>query len=212
MLAGRYLLNPFFRVLAWTGAREVMTAAALLVVLGAALIMEHAGMSMALGAFLAGLLLAESNFRHQLEADIEPFRGLLLGLFFMSVGMGMDARLILSNALLLALARRRRDRAQGRRSPMRWSAGWGRARATPCAARRCSRRRANSPSSWCRSAGALAILSPAQAGLASAVAALTMVLGPVVAKGSRSAGAPGRRPAEPEFDLDSFDGAHGARW
>ena len=103
MLAGRYLLNPLFRVLAWTGAREVMTAAALLVVLGAALSMELAGMSMALGAFLAGLLLAEFNFRHQLEADIEPFRGLLLGLFFMSVGMGMDARLILSNAAAGAL-------------------------------------------------------------------------------------------------------------
>ena len=75
MLAGRYLLNPLFRLLALTGAREVMTAAALLVVLGAAVAMQFAGMSMALGAFLAGLLLAESNFRHQLEADIEPFGG-----------------------------------------------------------------------------------------------------------------------------------------
>ncbi|MGL4444833.1 MAG: monovalent cation:proton antiporter-2 (CPA2) family protein, partial [Alsobacter sp.] len=95
VLAGRYLLNPLFRLLAAAGAREVLTAAALLVVLGAALLMQVAGMSMALGAFLAGLLLAESNFRHQLEADIEPFRGLLLGLFFMSVGMSMDAGLIL---------------------------------------------------------------------------------------------------------------------
>ena len=68
-----------------------MTASALLVVLGAALLMEHAGLSMAMGAFLAGVLLAESNFRHQLEADIEPFRGILLGLFFMSVGMSIDA-------------------------------------------------------------------------------------------------------------------------
>ena len=67
-----------------------MTAAALLLVLGAALLMQWAGMSMALGAFLAGVLLAESNFRHELEADIEPFRGLLLGLFFMGVGMGID--------------------------------------------------------------------------------------------------------------------------
>ena len=67
-----------------------MTASALLVVLGAALLMQEVGLSMAMGAFLAGLLLAESNFRHQLEADIEPFRGMLLGLFFMSVGMSID--------------------------------------------------------------------------------------------------------------------------
>ena len=97
MLAGRYLLNPFFRLLAPTGAREVMTAAALLVVLGAALLMQSAGMSMALGAFLAGVLLAESNYRHELEADIEPFRGLLLALFFMGVGMTIDMRIVWAN-------------------------------------------------------------------------------------------------------------------
>jgi len=105
VLAGRYLLNPFFRVLATTGAREVMTAAALLLVLGTALLMQWAGMSMALGAFLAGVLLAESNFRHELEADIEPFRGLLLGLFFMSVGMAIDGALVLGNlGALIGLA------------------------------------------------------------------------------------------------------------
>ncbi|MDJ1160008.1 monovalent cation:proton antiporter-2 (CPA2) family protein [Chelatococcus sp. SYSU_G07232] len=104
VFAGRYLLNPFFRVLAATGAREVMTAAALLVALGAAMLMEEVGLSMAMGAFLAGVLLAESNFRHQLEADIEPFRGLLLGLFFMSVGMSIDVGLVAGNARLLALA------------------------------------------------------------------------------------------------------------
>ena len=76
VVAGRYLINPFFRLLASTGAREVMTAAALLIVLGAALLMHTVGMSMALGAFLAGVLLAESTYRHELEADIEPFRGL----------------------------------------------------------------------------------------------------------------------------------------
>ncbi|HEY0439906.1 MAG TPA: monovalent cation:proton antiporter-2 (CPA2) family protein, partial [Xanthobacteraceae bacterium] len=80
VIAGRYLLNPLFRLLAGTGAREVMTAAALLVVLGTALLMHEVGMSMALGAFLAGVLLAESNYRHELEADLEPFRGLLLAL------------------------------------------------------------------------------------------------------------------------------------
>ena len=88
--AGLFLLNPLFRLLAAARAREVMTAAALLVVLGASLLMELGGLSTAMGAFLAGVLLSESTFRHQLEADIEPFRGLLLGLFFMAVGMSLD--------------------------------------------------------------------------------------------------------------------------
>jgi monovalent cation:proton antiporter-2 (CPA2) family protein len=104
VLIGRYGLNPFFRVLANSGAREVMTASALLVVFGAALLMDQAGLSMAMGAFLAGLLLAESNFRHQLEADIEPFRGILLGLFFMSVGMTIDGGLVRENWLALLVA------------------------------------------------------------------------------------------------------------
>ena len=90
--AGRWLLNPLFRVLAAAHAREVMTAAALLVVLGSALLMQLGGLSMAMGAFLAGVLLSESSFRHQLEADIEPFRGILLGLFFLGVGMSLDLR------------------------------------------------------------------------------------------------------------------------
>ena len=103
VVIGRYGLNPFFRVLADSGAREVMTASALLVVLGAAALMEAVGLSMAMGAFLAGLLLAESNFRHQLEADIEPFRGMLLGLFFMSVGMSIDAGLVRDKWLILLI-------------------------------------------------------------------------------------------------------------
>src|SRR6266566_3380801 len=90
VIAGRYLLNPFLALLAGTGAREVMTAASLLVVLGAAALMQFAGMSMALGAFLAGVLLAGSNYRHELAADVEPFRGLLLALFFMGIGMTID--------------------------------------------------------------------------------------------------------------------------
>lgn len=101
VLAGRYLLNAFFRLLAATGAREVMTAAALLVVFGTALLMEAVGMSMALGAFLAGVLLAESNFRHELEADIEPFRGLLLALFFMGVGMSIDMSVVYAHLALI---------------------------------------------------------------------------------------------------------------
>ncbi|MBW0171540.1 MAG: monovalent cation:proton antiporter-2 (CPA2) family protein [Hydrogenophaga sp.] len=95
--AGVWLLNPLFRILANAKAREVMTAAALLVVLGAALLMQVGGLSMAMGAFLAGVLLSESTFRHQLEADIEPFRGLLLGLFFLSVGMSLDLAAVARN-------------------------------------------------------------------------------------------------------------------
>ena len=103
ILAGRYLLNPFFRILADARAREVMTAAALLVVLGSALVMQSSGLSMAMGAFLAGVLLSESTFRHQLEADIEPFRGVLLGLFFLAVGMALDLRVVAANWQLVAI-------------------------------------------------------------------------------------------------------------
>ncbi|WP_413615401.1 monovalent cation:proton antiporter-2 (CPA2) family protein [Halomonas cupida] len=94
LVAGRWLLDPFFRLIARAGAREVLTAAALLVVLGSAVFMQSVGFSMAMGAFLAGVLLSESNFRHQLEADIEPFRGILLGLFFLSVGMSLNLRIV----------------------------------------------------------------------------------------------------------------------
>lgn len=94
VIAGRFLLNPLFRLLADVRAREIMTAAALLVVLGSALLMQVGGLSAAMGAFLAGVLLSESSFRHQLEADVEPFRGLLLGLFFLSVGMTLDFALM----------------------------------------------------------------------------------------------------------------------
>jgi glutathione-regulated potassium-efflux system protein KefB len=104
VFAGRYLLNPALALLARTGAREVMTAGALLVVLGAATLMQSAGMSMALGAFLAGVLLAGSTYRHELEADIEPFRGLLLALFFMSVGMSIDMQVVVANLLLIVAA------------------------------------------------------------------------------------------------------------
>ncbi|KQP36876.1 MULTISPECIES: monovalent cation:proton antiporter-2 (CPA2) family protein [unclassified Methylobacterium] len=99
--AGRWLLNPMFRLLAASKAREVMTAAALLVVLGSALAMQFGGLSMAMGAFLAGVLLSESSFRHQLEADVEPFRGILLGLFFLGVGMSLDLTVIGANWALI---------------------------------------------------------------------------------------------------------------
>ena len=104
IVAGIWLLNPLFRILAAAKAREVMTAAALLVVLGAALLMDLGGLSMAMGAFLAGVLLSESTFRHQIEADIEPFRGILLGLFFLSVGMSLDVAVVMQNWPLIVSA------------------------------------------------------------------------------------------------------------
>ncbi|MEX0347575.1 MAG: monovalent cation:proton antiporter-2 (CPA2) family protein [Rhizobiaceae bacterium] len=104
VIAGRYLLNPLFRIIANTGAREAMIAAALFVVLGSAMLMQFAGLSMAMGAFIAGVMLAESSYRHELEADIEPFRGILLGLFFMAVGMSLDIGVILENWLVILFA------------------------------------------------------------------------------------------------------------
>ncbi|WP_077147514.1 monovalent cation:proton antiporter-2 (CPA2) family protein [Sphingopyxis sp. KK2] len=104
VVAGRYLLDPMFRLLGRAKAREVMTAAGLLVVLGSALLMQEAGLSMAMGAFLAGVLLSESSFRHQLEADIEPFRGVLLGLFFLGVGMALDLDIVAANLGLIAVS------------------------------------------------------------------------------------------------------------
>ncbi|MFT5889150.1 MAG: glutathione-regulated potassium-efflux system protein KefB [Zhongshania sp.] len=104
VIGGRYLLRPIFRMVARTGLRDVSTATALLVVIGTAWLMELAGVSMALGAFLAGLLLADSEYRHELESQIEPFKGLLLGLFFISVGMTADVSLLLqSPSMVLGL-------------------------------------------------------------------------------------------------------------
>ncbi len=97
LAAGRWAVNPMFRLLARYGGREVMTAAALLVVVGAAWAMSLGGLSMAMGAFLAGVLLSESTFRHQLEADLEPFRAILLGLFFLSVGMSLDVSVVIED-------------------------------------------------------------------------------------------------------------------
>ncbi|MES0880166.1 monovalent cation:proton antiporter-2 (CPA2) family protein [Roseibium sp. SCP14] len=103
ILTGRYLISPIFLFLAASRAREVMLTAALLVALGSAGIMHSVGLSMALGAFLAGVLLAESSFRHTLEADIEPFRSLLMGLFFVAVGMSLDVSLVMGNWLIVAI-------------------------------------------------------------------------------------------------------------
>jgi glutathione-regulated potassium-efflux system protein KefB len=181
VLAGRYVMNPFFRILAHTGAKDVMTAAALLIVLGAALLMEHVGLSMAMGAFLAGVMLADSHFRHELEADIEPFRGVLLGLFFMAVGMSLDLKLVADNWMLLALA-----------APL--LVLFKIAVVTSILRLSCS--------SWLEAIRAGALLSPAgefafvllplglanglltaqQSAMVTALAAISMLLGPVVAK------------------------------
>jgi glutathione-regulated potassium-efflux system ancillary protein KefC/glutathione-regulated potassium-efflux system protein KefB len=101
LVGGRYLLRPVFRTVADTRIHEIFVAAALLVVIGTAALMDWAGLSMSLGAFLAGVLLADSEYRHELQADIEPFKGLLLGLFFMAVGMSANFGVISREPLVL---------------------------------------------------------------------------------------------------------------
>lgn len=108
VVGGRYLLRPLFRAVAKVGTPEVFTAATLLVVIGTAWLMQLGGISMSLGAFLAGVLLADSEYRHEIEAQIEPFRGLLLGLFFVSIGMSLDVQMAVAQpqvvgTLLIAL-------------------------------------------------------------------------------------------------------------
>ena len=180
VVSGRYLLNPFFRLLAQTGSREVMTAAALLVVLGAALVMQKAGMSMALGAFLAGVLLAESNYRHELEADIEPFRGLLLALFFMGIGMSIDLAVVRANLWLIVVA-------AVVITVLKAAIVWLLFNAT--CVRRADALRAGSVLTAAGEfafvliplGGSLGVLDARQASILTAIAAITMLLGPLVA-------------------------------
>jgi len=101
LVAGRWLLDPFFALLARARTREVLSAGALLVVLGAALLMDAVGLSMAMGAFLAGVMLSGSSYRHQIESDIEPFKGLLMGLFFLAVGMSLNLAVVAAEWPLL---------------------------------------------------------------------------------------------------------------
>jgi CPA2 family monovalent cation:H+ antiporter-2/glutathione-regulated potassium-efflux system ancillary protein KefC/glutathione-regulated potassium-efflux system protein KefB len=102
ILAGKYLVSPAFRLIAKTRLRELFTAAALLLVIGIAILMSSVGLSPALGTFLAGVVLAQSEYRHELETDIEPFKGLLLGLFFIAVGASIDFQLIANSPLLIS--------------------------------------------------------------------------------------------------------------
>ncbi len=99
IIGGHYLIRPIFRIIAKTRLREVFTAFSLLLVIGIAVLVASVGLSMAMGSFLAGVLLADSEFRHELEAEIEPFKGLLLGLFFIAVGMSVDIGLLISEPL-----------------------------------------------------------------------------------------------------------------
>jgi monovalent cation:proton antiporter-2 (CPA2) family protein len=207
VVAGRYLLNPFFRMLAWTGAREVMTAAALLIVLGAALLMQVVGMSMALGAFLAGVLLAESSYRHELEADIEPFRGLLLALFFMGVGMTIDMRIVWANVWLVV-------GAAVVITLLKAGIVWALFRVT--CARRGDALRAGSVLTGASEfafvllplASSLGIVNPTQGSLLSAIAAITLLIGPLFA--SLSDYLLHRFVRVAEREADDFDGAGGS--
>ncbi len=104
ILAGRYLLNPVYRIIASTGVREAMTASALLTIVAVVYLMDYIGLSASLGAFLAGILLANSEFRHQIESDIAPFEGLLLGLFFITVGMSLNVDLLMTEPTVIIWA------------------------------------------------------------------------------------------------------------
>lgn len=101
IIGGRYLIKPMFRFIAEAKLREVFTAAALMLVIGIALAMDLVGLSPALGTFLAGVVLSDSEYRHELESDIEPFKGLLLGLFFLTVGAGIDFSMLFAEPVLL---------------------------------------------------------------------------------------------------------------
>src|SRR5215471_5746658 len=207
VVAGRYLLNPLFRLLAQTGSREVMTAAALLIVLGAALIMQAAGMSMALGAFLAGVMLAESSYRHELEADIEPFRGLLLALFFMGIGMTIDIDVVRANLWLVVSA-------AILITVIKAAIVWLLFRAT-CRGRGDALRAGSVLTGAGEFAfvliplgGSLGVLDPRQASILTAVAAITMLLGPLVASVTDALL---RRLAQPaDHEPEDFSQAHGS--
>ncbi len=102
VFSSRFLLRPLFRLVATHGGREIFTATALFIVIGVTLLMDVAGLTASLGAFLAGMLLADSEYRHELEADIEPFKGLLMGLFFIAVGMSANLGLLAQQPLAIA--------------------------------------------------------------------------------------------------------------
>ncbi|MBM9499549.1 cation:proton antiporter [Leptospira sp. 201903071] len=103
ILAGRFLARPLFRLVASSGNHEIFTALSLLIVVGLSLLMDQVGLSMALGSFLGGVILADSEYRHELESNLEPFKGLLLGLFFLAVGMSINLGEVLKDPILVIL-------------------------------------------------------------------------------------------------------------
>ena len=148
LVGGHFLARPVFRHIARIRQREIFTAFALLLVLGIAWGFESAGLSMALGTFLAGVLLAESEYRHEIEAAVEPFKGLLLGLFFIAVGMGVDFSLLFETADLHPRPDRRAVRAEGR-GAVGDRARRHACRAASCRCSSCCSRRAGSSPSCC---------------------------------------------------------------
>lgn len=119
VIGRRYLLRPLFRMIASSGSHDIFAAASLLLVIVSTLLMEAAGLSMALGAFVAGMLLADSEYRHEIKANIEPFEGLLLGLFFIAVGMSINFGLLAAEPLQRSSQDRARLRALPRRTRAR---------------------------------------------------------------------------------------------
>lgn len=103
VLAGRFLARPLFKLVASSGNHEIFTALSLLIVIGVSLLMDQVGLSMALGSFLGGVILADSEYRHELESNLEPFKGLLLGLFFLAVGMSINLGEVLKDPILVIL-------------------------------------------------------------------------------------------------------------
>ncbi len=147
VIVGRLLLRPLFRLVAATGTSELFVAAILFVIVGTGVAAGVAGLSMALGAFVAGLLLAETEYRKAIETTIEPFKGLLLGVFFFTVGMNIDFRELAREPIWLLVSRGRPDRHQGRHRSSVWRACFAcrcRPRSRPAC---CWVRAASSPSS-----------------------------------------------------------------
>jgi CPA2 family monovalent cation:H+ antiporter-2 len=176
---GSRLTEPLFRFISAANLRELFTATALMLVIGIALLMSLVGLSPALGTFLAGVVLANSAYRHELESDIDPFKGLLLGLFFMTVGAGIDFGLLGQNLCWSSWADHRPDRAEGGgHAVLAYSSGSG--APTSGYSRSASRRRANSASSCLSFTVANNVIPPDLADLLLLVVALSMLLTPAL--------------------------------
>ena len=146
VLVGRYLLNGMYRLVARTRVKEAMTASALLTVVGVTLVMQQAGLPASLGAFIAGVLLADSDYRHEIVADIAPFEGLLLGLFFTAIGMSLNLGLIAESPNLVLAIVAGLLAIKGRHPLRFWCGGGASSRARRAASRWCCRRAASSRS------------------------------------------------------------------